>query len=370
MVHVGVILWRSGRIKCSLLFSIPQAASDAHVPVLAHGPCVHAGAAVRVVAEMPASWSEILPQLTNCRDRKRGAYAFYHRIQTAKLSSIDVGGTKANVLEVGTPLLGDEERGTRIYWRDAYTALLREVTTTRGSPLVLTGTPGSGKSLFALLLINHFCNGDRPVLYERCPTSDDTLREAVLLHKGEIFEFADAWQVGLAERLPMVYICDAVPPRDPWAGDSLSIIVASLTKPRPFEKFMMQLSLVPRYLPLWSREELSLCDEACSLGVGSAKIDQRYVRRGGVARTLLRDASLSNEDDIARLHEAIDRIKAKDALHAISTLCAIECDPVVLVEAFRYEDVKQDMRFYTLVFASPTVARRMRAKLYATRWRL
>eukprot|EP00243_Klebsormidium_subtile_P007518 TRINITY_DN334_c0_g2_i7.p1 TRINITY_DN334_c0_g2~~TRINITY_DN334_c0_g2_i7.p1 ORF type:complete len:819 (-),score=169.67 TRINITY_DN334_c0_g2_i7:435-2891(-) len=203
---------------------------------------------------------------------------------------------KVMTLADGTSFLGHEGLGNKLYLRDCYPALQKEVQDLfaeedghqrkKNRAVVIIGIPGIGKSLFGYLLLYQWATEDPPrdvVVVKRgyCPM-------ATLLTTAGCFELD---KKALAEQLgrPEVrYLVDGLNPMDVGRLPTRAQMVL-VTSPNPdvYHEAWKSVGYRHRYMDVWSWEEVDECREGVFPDLDPDEVKARYDRWGGIPRYVL-----------------------------------------------------------------------------------
>jgi len=189
-----------------------------------------------------------------------------------------------NTLELvnGTFFLGEESLGYKLFIRPCYRKLSERILNDfyKRSHLVVTGTPGIGKSVFGLYLMYLLrCEG-KTVVFER---KSDWYRfndEGVI--KGDVASFR---QAGFLDDESSWYLSD--PDAKPQELLSLRTVVLVSPNYERTKEFMKLSGLAQQiFMPVWKVDELLDCQCAVFPDVPSDVVKQRFAEVGGVARAV------------------------------------------------------------------------------------
>ena len=190
-----------------------------------------------------------------------------------------------NTLELadGTFFLGQPDLGSKLFIRPCYEDLseliLEGVIDGTITKIVVTGTPGIGKSQFGFYLMYLLrCRGKTVVLDERgiwYRFSD----EGVIM--GDRSGFINA---GYLQGTNTWFLCDPKDRPDEILG--LPTVVLVLPETARVNSFMKQVHSRRFYMPVWSLGELLECRRAIFAHVPEADVRERFGMVGGVARAV------------------------------------------------------------------------------------
>ncbi|KAG5182393.1 hypothetical protein JKP88DRAFT_164594, partial [Tribonema minus] len=205
------------------------------------------------------------------------------------LSSASVDADGCLKLPAGTWFMGNRDFGSAIYIRDCYCNLMEQinklVAARRVQRVVITGTPGIGKTCYAFYWLWHLRQTGRTVVYQLGPgwyrfcgaTAVQGSRKAFLA-AGYLDDPA-AW-----------YLSD---PADWFGGITLVFVTPRWVR---YHEFLKAPAATKRFMPVWSEEELLRCAELLFSGqdlerdVPQARVRELFRRWGGVPRYVLQYA--------------------------------------------------------------------------------
>ena len=198
------------------------------------------------------------------------------------------------------------ERMKSLYVRKAYEDLFRiiwenfqhENTEKRLCRMAITGTPGTGKSIFLFYILWRLANmrSTRTVILHR-----QIERGGIYVFQNsgcwETFNYSDI--VHLLRDATTWYLTDSLEP-PPALVDAVTILVSSPAQ-KYYSNFLKYLPIPPlHYLPIWSLEELK---RVAHIYLKSPEeVEKRFDMIGGIARYVLEE-----DDDLeAPINEAIE----------------------------------------------------------------
>lgn len=235
--------------------------------------------------------------------------------------------TGANVTEdtleltKDTFFLGDAELGSKLFIRPCYKELSEIIFGGASSGalrnIVVTGTPGIGKSVFGFYLLYLLrCQG-RTVVFERKRSwyrfSDDGVAE------GEWSSFKTA---GYLNEDMAWYLSD--PDDRPFEGFRGVTVVLVSPKGFRYHEFLKQSKSIRFFMGVWSLNELLKSREAVFPGVPKADVEHAFGVVGGVARAIFDEQkfmairsglkSAANNVDVAKLITAVKAISSEQPI--------------------------------------------------------
>ena len=196
-------------------------------------------------------------------------------------------------------ILGQESIGSSLFIRPCYPKLcnisLSIVKSARSRHLIILGNPGIGKTYFGYFLLLYLARTGATVIYES------------FLQKDCLYLFTpNGVFIGNRRSLhdqlmssKTFYIVDGMTPTD---VDAQTILLTSLRK-EIWHQFS-KTSCTLRYMPVWSKEELSTCRSKLYKSVTEEVMESRYLKWGGIARYVLKYAL--DPDQQALLNVALD----------------------------------------------------------------
>ena len=198
------------------------------------------------------------------------------------------------------------ERMKSLYVRKAYEDLFRiiwenfqhENTEKRLCRMAITGTPGTGKSIFLFYILWRLANmgNTRTVILHR-----QIERGGIYVFQNsgcwETFNYSDI--VHLLRDATTWYLTDSLEP-PPALVDAVTILVSSPAQ-KYYSNFLKYLPIPPlHYLPTWSLEELKRVAHVYLKSL--EEVEKRFDMVGGIARYVLEE----DEDLEAPINEAIE----------------------------------------------------------------
>ena len=215
----------------------------------------------------------------------------------------EVGDSGAEVLRLPDGVFwgGDEEMGSTLVVRQCYKDLFRIITSSRRKRFVVTGTPGIGKSFFALYWLWRVANvKGGSAIYEtgrfRCRlfcadgNVSDALRDDAL---------SAGWFVYGDKRF---YLVDLMEKAMPYHEFRSKTVVFCLPDPSRFKAFIKGVGK-KLYMPIWSDEEMRRLRLECFEEVDTSVAAEQARMYGNIPRFVLQMA----EDGDEELENAISK---------------------------------------------------------------
>ena len=239
----------------------------------------------------------------------------------AKLADFGAALTGAlitnNTLELvnGTFFLGRPSLGSKIFIRSCYKELSALILGGASSDtfhnIVVTGTPGIGKSVFGFYLLYLLrCQG-KTVVFELKGKwyrfSDAGVVQASLEafnERGYMYD-PNSWYLSDPEDRPKEYF------------DGTTVVLVSPRTGRVNE-FMKQADSFLFYMPVWSLDELFECQRAVFPYVPATDVRERFGKVGGVARAVF------DLGKFALQVGKMDRATCQVTLRLLRQVCAVE----------------------------------------------
>ena len=171
---------------------------------------------------------------------------------------------------------------------------------------LVTGTPGIGKSLFALYFIKRYLdenNGSAPFGFQRKRDKAD-----IITSEGNLYEGVPSGKYRFEKNLP--FFCDAIDKFEPdGPGLPKLMIVTSSPDNARFKEYVKDNRVVRLTMPLWSSDELSRMYDA----FGKERLHEKMIEidyKGTVTNRSL----YSIYGGVPRSIQSLDEIKMKKAL--------------------------------------------------------
>jgi hypothetical protein len=166
--------------------------------------------------------------------------------------------------------------------------------------MAITGTPGTGKSMFLFYILWRLAN--------RKTTETVILRRQVNHESIYVFQNNGCWIASYDTDIRMFlndpttwYLTDALRP-PPNIVEAITILVSSPSE-KYYSKFLDYLPVPPlHYLPIWSLKELKLAAKSYSISL--EEVEERFGKIGGIARFVLE----KNVDLEAKINEKINKL--------------------------------------------------------------
>ena len=282
--------------------------------------------------------------------------AFWRKLRDAV---VETGG--AMRLADGTCFLGSSQYGGVLFMREDYAGLLGELLKLFAAgtrKVVVTGSPGIGKSWFGFVVLHHIATrepGARVVWQasrkrRRYLFHGDDVREGGLDSFLDALEDASAWFiVDEAERGGIVQA-------------EARMVVLSSPRRDNYKSFLKAVGATIRYMPVWSWGEIEACHALLYADDPKrplAEVARAYARWGGIPRYVLE--KLREEGSQIELDRAISRSTLARLMEAVGDLEGAD-DASHRVLHF---DVKRPYIRTAVVFGSADIASRVLATLEA-----
>ncbi|CAN0449686.1 unnamed protein product, partial [Pylaiella littoralis] len=184
----------------------------------------------------------------------------------------------------GTFFLGDSSYGSKLFIRPCYRELSELLLLGASSDtmrnIVVTGTPGIGKSVFGFYLLYLLRRQGKTVVYD---SKGDWYRfsdEGVA--KGELSDFKKKRYLDNDED----NWCLSDPESRPYEGFTGTTVVLVSPKAVRVHEFMKQEGSCRCFMPVWSLDELFECQRAVFPHVPKTDVRKRFGKVGGVARAV------------------------------------------------------------------------------------
>ena len=240
-----------------------------------------------------------------------------------------------------------------LYIREVYEELFEIIyknnehidTKKRINRMAITGTPGTGKSVFLFYILWRLANiksTETVILHRQC----DSGRIHVFQNDGCWIAHTLTEVDGFLSDSTTWYLADTL--SDPPGERNAATVLVSSPARKHYSTFLKHLPIPPlHYLPLWSLEELKLV--ASSYGRKPEIVEERFKKIGGVARFVLEEE-----------RELDEMIKEAVGILALNRLFSIVLGEVSKEEEISYRIVHFEVKppYYTkhiLVMASDYV---------------
>eukprot|EP00611_Tribonema_gayanum_P016481 TRINITY_DN286_c2_g1_i1.p1 TRINITY_DN286_c2_g1~~TRINITY_DN286_c2_g1_i1.p1 ORF type:complete len:488 (-),score=63.29 TRINITY_DN286_c2_g1_i1:153-1616(-) len=244
-----------------------------------------------------------------------GVTPFWRALSRA---SVDADGCLK--LPAGTWFMGNRDFGSAIYIRDCYCNLMEQINNLvaagRVQRVVITGTPGIGKTCYAFYWLWHLCQTGRTVVYQLGP---DWYRFCgAIAVQGSRKAFLAA---GYLDDPAAWYLSDPAESKKPysWFG-GITLFFAAPCR-ACYHEFLKAPAATKRFMPVWSEEELLRCAELLFSGqdperdVPQARVRELFRQWGGVPRYVLQCAH--DDEQQGTLAAAIHHCSVGDLQAAI-----------------------------------------------------
>jgi len=300
---------------------------------------------------------------------------FWRRLTEAQLLDFDDQGRQL-VFPEGVYVLGWADQGSRVFVRKCYEALYDKIMEIFRScdGIVLSGSPGIGKTMMEALVLYKMRERKCTVVYERRMGGNSVVRY-VMRPDGTIHVAAhstDAVLVTALENVGNFYLVDAgTPPGEPLRdGVRCQTLVVASPDLAHFKEFFKK-HKVKLFMPAWSYAELEGCRRLCHptqsedpkavlrRSIPADAVLRRFNLYGGFPRWCLAEGEVAVADGriSSELQSYVDRCTLEDLLDLAGR---IDVDGkshgfhTVLVLR-----VSDDYERSSLDFASPEVFRRL-----------
>ncbi|CAM9928509.1 unnamed protein product [Ectocarpus sp. 4 AP-2014] len=223
-----------------------------------------------------------------------------------------------NTLELanGTAFIGHREMGSKLFIRSCYKDLWKIIIdgAINGSMgnIVVTGTPGIGKSVFGYYLLYLLRLEGKTVVFEQ---KDKWYRFSdVGVLQGRFETFSDA---GCMDDPAIWYLSD--PEGKPHEGfTGITVVLVSPGKDKTNE-FLKQDTACRLFMPVWSEDELLECRRIIFPDARSVNdVRKAFIKVGGVARAVFRPRRF--EHQLGKMKRATSHIN----LGLLRQVCAVE----------------------------------------------
>lgn len=220
---------------------------------------------------------------------------FWKQLKHATLNE----NTSTLTLKESTHFFGVEKLGSRLYLRQCYMDLYKLITEDwedkREKDTLILGTPGIGKSSFLLYVLWKKRTEKKTVILQRRNESCLLFKKSGKVEEGTISDFADYY-----DRKSVYLLADGcIPPEC-----NCKILEVSSPKKEYWLTFHKRSNVTTRYMPIWTLDELSQCQQHCFAHVSNDKLLELYKIFGGSARYVLAKAE---RDNMIHLEDALKR---------------------------------------------------------------
>jgi hypothetical protein len=201
-------------------------------------------------------------------------------------------------LPEGIHFLGDKDEISTLYIRKCYRDLAKIAFNKKTKKrLRISGNPGVGKTLFGYYLIYLLAQKNIVTLYDHHAS-----KTVLIFDKHNVFRTSSIEVIESYQRNADVwYIVDG---KIPVKANARTILLCSPRKDlyREFDK--LGLSTI-RYMPVWERKEIDDCRDKIFYNVGREKVEELFLRWGGIPRFVLEQAYERSHQD--QLDKAIKK---------------------------------------------------------------
>ncbi|KAL3159354.1 hypothetical protein ABBQ32_14138 [Trebouxia sp. C0010 RCD-2024] len=252
-----------------------------------------------------------------CPDEQASKYAAYLQSQAGKQQLESASGLS---LPTGTSLMGLPQYGRQLYMRPSYlqlkdilAQLLKDADPYVDKTVLVSGTPGIGKSFCALYLATHFIAQGIRVVYEFHPVSaagptiwyhfpPNSSQGFLSYHWEEVKPYTDD--------VDAIYLADGGLPLIP---SPMCWCYAFLSPQRQVYRWATKSpSSHLLFLPLWTLDELQGCRSFVTIfeeGLSSESVTEAYEVAGGIPRTVLQFAAHQSQSGIPVKDLVLDALK-------------------------------------------------------------
>lgn len=223
-----------------------------------------------------------------------------------------------NTLELpnGTFFIGHRKMGSKLFIRSCYKDLSKIIIdgASNGSMdnIVVTGTPGIGKSVFGYYLLYLLRQDGKTVVFEQKDKWYRFSDEGVV--EGRFETFSDA---GFLNDPAGWYLSDPEgKPREGFTG--ITVVLVSPGKDKTNE-FLKQDEACLLFMPVWSEDELLECRRIIFPGARSVNdVRKAFEKVGGVARAVFRPRRFARQ--VGKMERATSQVN----LGLLRQVCAVE----------------------------------------------
>ncbi|KAL3160359.1 hypothetical protein ABBQ32_14129 [Trebouxia sp. C0010 RCD-2024] len=252
-----------------------------------------------------------------CPDEQASKYAAYLQSQAGKQQLESASGLS---LPTGTSLMGLPQYGRQLYMRPSYlqlkdilAQLFKDADPYVDKTVLVSGTPGIGKSFCALYLATHFIAQGIRVVYEFHPVSaagpaiwyhfpPNSSQGFLSYHWEEVKPYTDDADA--------IYLADGGLPLIP---SPMCWCYAFLSPERQVYRWATKSpSSHLLFLPLWTLDELQGCRSFVTIfeeGLSSESVTEAYEVAGGIPRTVLQFAAHQSQSGIPVKDLVLDALK-------------------------------------------------------------
>eukprot|EP00953_Heterococcus_sp_UTEX-ZZ885_P008874 5265-Heterococcus_DN1.PRE.26 len=185
-------------------------------------------------------------------------------------------------LPAGTSFLGIEALGGSLYVRDCYKGLadcLNDKTSGDIRRVIITGTPGIGKSCYALYWLYLLCQSNKTVIYQR-------YSDYYYFSGSDVFQsrYEHIYDSGYFEQRDVWFLCD--PDARPYQNCQ-GITLVFISPDRERYKYFLKAHATIYFMPVWSVEELQFVRSHLFTNLSEEHVKLLFLRWGGVPRYVL-----------------------------------------------------------------------------------
>lgn len=241
-----------------------------------------------------------------------------HEVVTNFAAALTRAVVTNNTLELanGTFFIGHRKMGSKLFSRSCYKDLSKIIIdgAINGSMdnIVVTGTPGIGKSVFGYYLLYLLRQNGKTVVFEQNDKWYRFSDEGVV--EGRFETFSDA---GFLNDPAGWYLSDPEgKPREGFTG--IAVVLVSPGKDRTNE-FLKQDDACLLFMPVWSEDELLECRRIIFPGARSVNdVRKAFEKVGGVARAVFRPKRFARQ--VGKMERATSQVN----LGLLRQVCAVE----------------------------------------------
>ncbi|GAQ88065.1 hypothetical protein KFL_003970120 [Klebsormidium nitens] len=256
-----------------------------------------------------------------------------------------------------------------IFIRESYRTVLKKLEALGNDfAVVLSGTPGIGKSAFAVLLLHHLAKQGAQVAYRY---KDEATRDTIIF-----FDFSDPSAINvkrasesaadfpslesLSARPTVWRVIDGrAPPHTQFRGYGRCVVLCSPNRGNYWE-FVKGRGCFLWWLPVWTLKELEDCREHLYEQVSQEQMEKRAKEFGGLVRHVLANPT-SSFDDIARTLDADQAVE-------LYNLSAQSSDSEVR-HIFAHIEATEDLEWVGYTLGSQKIKELVYQKAKLGRWR-
>lgn len=244
--------------------------------------------------------------------------------------------------------------GPKLLYREAYARLRYELEQLRKA--IVTGTPGTGKSLFGVALVCEASMQDenRPnVIYKFVPRNKGTTKYFVFLGGKEYYVHGDElgkypeFSPRLADLMDdrnTLLIVDGSSNGVPYMSARCTILQVVSPDYSRFHGFNKEGKAVLLVMPLWSDAEIAVCRDACYRHIETEVVRERCEIFGNIPRAVFADDD-THETYFSNLEATLN----KDVVLA----CYKTAEALKANMSEKYDDIKHTIVHFTGLDAPP-----------------